>query len=53
MVRYLILILIAILAVVFRVAIAGPFGPHAAKSGLLPKSWRRWIFDENSGKKTS
>jgi hypothetical protein len=48
---YVILISIAALAIAFRLAIAGPFGPFAAKLGFLPKSWQRWILGEPSTKK--
>jgi len=50
---YIILVLIAVLAIAFRLAIAGPFGPFAAKLGFLPKSWQRWMLGEPSGKKTN
>jgi len=52
MLKYLILVLVGLLAVGFRLAVAGPFGAQAAKSGLLPQSWKRWIFDEPSPKKS-
>jgi hypothetical protein len=27
--------------------------PYFARLGVLPKSWRRWIFDEPGDKKTN
>jgi hypothetical protein len=50
MLRYLIIVLVALLAIAFRLAIAGPFGPFAAKLGFVPKSWQRWILGERSQK---
>jgi len=50
MVRFLLLALVAVLAIAFRLAIAGPFGPFAAKLGFLPKSWRRWMLGETAQK---
>jgi hypothetical protein len=50
---YLIVLLVAVLAIAFRLAIAGPFGPFPAKFGLLPKSWQRWIYGEPTQKKTN
>jgi len=48
---YLVIILVAVLAVAFRLAIAGPFGPFPRVARFYPKSWQRWIFDEPSEKK--
>jgi len=50
---YLIVILVAVLAIAFRLAIAGPFGPFPRVARFYPKSWQRWIFDEPSEKKTN
>jgi hypothetical protein len=33
--------------VIFRLLWAGPQVAAAARLGLLPKSWRRWLFDEH------
>jgi len=48
---YVIIVLVAVLAIVFRLAIAGPFGPSPRFARFYPKSWQRWIFDESSEKK--
>jgi hypothetical protein len=52
-IRYIILGLVAVLAIAYRLAIAGPFGPFPSVARFYPKSWQRWIFGETSGKKTN
>jgi len=51
--RYIILALVVVLAIAFRLAIAGPFGPFPRAARFYPKSWQRWIFGESSEKKTN
>ncbi len=34
--------------IIFRLLWAGPQVAAAARLGLLPKSWRRWLFDEHN-----
>ncbi len=45
---YVIVILVAVVAIAYRLAIAGPFGPFPRVARFYPKSWQRWIFDEPS-----
>jgi hypothetical protein len=39
--------------IMYRLLWSGPFLAALARVGLLPKSWRRWLFGESRLKKPS